>query len=308
MKIYANLHTHSTHSDGVYTPAELVRIAKDEGYGAIAVTDHDTVTGYDELKAECEKLGMESIFGCEFTAYCKEFEYTPHITAYGFDPEYPEMKEYLRRCSATLANETEILFNRGVSDGFIPRGISWNDVLDYNKGISWLCNDHVFRTMKHMGLASDLDYPDFFKNVFGKRRLEVPHLYEFLPIEELIPLVKAAGGIAFIAHPGKKVDKIPRFVEYGISGLEVWHSMLSREEYVEALKVALEYGLYISGGTDHEGLCGGQYAFYADYKTCPFYIPECSMGTTKEFFDEIANRKLMPNREKIIKEYIEEYL
>ena len=57
MKIYANLHTHSTHSDGVYTPAELVKIAKDEGYGAIAITDHDTATAYPELKAECDKLG-----------------------------------------------------------------------------------------------------------------------------------------------------------------------------------------------------------------------------------------------------------
>ena len=52
MKIYANLHTHSTHSDGVYTPAELVKIAKDEGYGAIAITDHDTATAYPELKGK----------------------------------------------------------------------------------------------------------------------------------------------------------------------------------------------------------------------------------------------------------------
>ena len=63
MKFYANLHSHSTHSDGKYTPAELVRVAAEEGYKAIAVTDHDTATGYPELKAECEKMGLQSIFG-----------------------------------------------------------------------------------------------------------------------------------------------------------------------------------------------------------------------------------------------------
>ena len=49
MRYYANLHTHSTHSDGKYSPATLARMAKEEGYGAVAVTDHDTVTGYGEL-------------------------------------------------------------------------------------------------------------------------------------------------------------------------------------------------------------------------------------------------------------------
>ena len=67
MKKYANLHSHSTHSDGVYTPEELVRIAKDEGYSALAITDHDVATAYPELKATCDKVGMEAIFGCEFT-------------------------------------------------------------------------------------------------------------------------------------------------------------------------------------------------------------------------------------------------
>ena len=56
---YANMHLHSTHSDGVYSPTELVKIAKDEGYHALALTDHDTGSGYNELRDACEKEGME---------------------------------------------------------------------------------------------------------------------------------------------------------------------------------------------------------------------------------------------------------
>ena len=71
MKIYANLHTHSTHSDGVYTPAELVKIAKDEGYGAIAITDHDTFSYemYSTLKkAEKDDSSIQKVLpGVEFT-------------------------------------------------------------------------------------------------------------------------------------------------------------------------------------------------------------------------------------------------
>ena len=311
MKIYANLHSHSTHSDGAYTPVELVKIAKDEGYGALAITDHDTVTAYPELKAACDKLGMETVFGCEFSAYSKVLGTKFHIVAFGFDPEYPEMKEYLYKCSKTLAHETEILFERGRENGFVSKDITWQDVLDYNKGITWLCNNHVFQTMKHMGLATDADYMDFFKNVFGKHRAEVPKLYEFLSLEEIIPLVKAAGGISIVAHPQPpygSLDLIPRLVEeYGIDGIEVWHALLKPEEKVRALELALKYNLYISGGSDHEGLCGGMYKYYADYKNTPYYIPECSAGTTKEFFLEIVNRELMPNREEYIKKYIEEY-
>jgi len=68
IRLYANMHTHSTHSDGGYSPAQLAHAAKNEGYGAVVLTDHDTVTGYDELRAECEKLGLETIFGAKFSA------------------------------------------------------------------------------------------------------------------------------------------------------------------------------------------------------------------------------------------------
>ncbi len=306
MKLYANLHSHSTHSDGEYTPAELAKIAKDEGYGALAITDHDTATAYPELKAACEALGMESVFGCEFTAFCKEFNFNFHITAFGFDPEYPEMKEYLRKCSATLAHQTETLFERGKANGFISNEITWQDVLDYNKGITWLCNNHVFQTMKHMGLATDADYPAFFENVYHHHRREVPKLYEFLPMEEIISLVKAAGGIVILAHPYGNTDKIPRLVEYGIDGVEVWHSSLKDEERLAVLKLALEHNLYISGGSDHEGLCGGQYSRYEDPTKTRFYKPELSMGTTKFLYEEIRDMRKSQDRKDYIKELLKE--
>ncbi|MBR4033497.1 MAG: PHP domain-containing protein, partial [Clostridia bacterium] len=137
MKQYANLHLHSTHSDGVYTPAELVRIAKDEGYRALALTDHDTTTGNADMRRECEAAGLDFIFGCEFSSPWRERRMNFHIVGFDFDPEYPEMKEYLAQRSFCEAEQTRILFERGLSEGLI-HGIAWEEVLEYNKGVTWL--------------------------------------------------------------------------------------------------------------------------------------------------------------------------
>ena len=71
-KMYANLHNHSTHSDGVYGPEEIVAIAKKEGYKAFAITDHDTATACEPVRIECEKQGLEWVFGVEFSSPCIE--------------------------------------------------------------------------------------------------------------------------------------------------------------------------------------------------------------------------------------------
>ena len=105
---YANLHTHTTHSDGIFTPLELVRVAKAEGYHAIAVTDHNTATAYPELQAACELLGLECIFGVEFSVLDPK-DY--HIVGFNFDPQYPPMAEYLRKMIETQSNNTKCCFD-----------------------------------------------------------------------------------------------------------------------------------------------------------------------------------------------------
>lgn len=297
MKYYANLHIHSTHSDGKYTPTELARVAYDEGYRAAALTDHDTVTGYTEFKAACDALGMECIFGVEFTAPCEQLKRANgksenfHMTAYHFDPEYPEMKEYLRGMGYRETEQTRVLFERGLAEGLL-HDITWDEVLEYNKGVAWLCNEHVFRVMKEKGLATDLDYFDFFNSVYGPHRSQVPPAYPFKNADEIIKLVHDAGGIIFVAHPNCKLHHIDALVEMGIDGMEVWHPDLTEEEKVQAHKIALEKGIYISGGSDHSGLCGGEYAAFDDPRQSRFYLEPCEVGTTKQHFDEIKNKKI----------------
>lgn len=297
MEFYANLHTHSTHSDGKYDPYTLAKIAKDEGYKAIAVTDHDTATGYVEMKKACDELGLETIFGVEFSAPCSSLKTAEgndevfHLVAFHFDPNEPEMKQYLYEMARRETDQTQTLFERGLADGLI-KGITWQEVLDYNKGIAWLCNEHVFFAMLDKGLVTERDYPWFFDNVYGARRDEVPPSFPFKEPEEIIPLVHKAGGMVLVAHPHKQLQHIDALMAMGIDGMEVWHPDLTEEEKVEAYKIALEKNLFISGGSDHSGLCGGEYSGYEKDTDCPYYIEPLSVGVPKQYFDELKNRKL----------------
>jgi len=297
MKYYANLHTHSIHSDGKYTPARLAQMAKEEGYGAVAVTDHDTATAYPEFKAECDRLGLETVFGVEFSAPSAfkrpETGSTVdfHIVGFHFDPEYPEMKEYLAGMSLREADQTRILVERGLREGLL-KDITWEEVVQFNQGITWLCNEHVFLLMEAKGLAVKADYPRFFDEVFGQRRSEVPPAYDFKPVDEMIRLIRDAGGIAVVAHPHDQLQYLDALIEMGLEGLEASHFMLTPEERALALKLGMEKNLYISGGTDHEGYLGGSYESYPSPEESPYYVPYCAIGTTRAFFDEIKNKRL----------------
>lgn len=309
--MYANLHNHTTHSDGVFSPAELVKVAKDEGYGAVAATDHDTVTPYSEMLKASVAEGMETIFGCEFYANCakyKEYFADHHLVGFNFDPNHSDMKEYLRKRSADITETTEYLFEKAMKKGALPKGITWQEIIDYNKGISWICNDHVFAAMHAKGLVTETEWPYYFENYFALNGIE-PR-YPIMEISDLISLIHDAGGIAVVAHPciSIQLSTIPELVACGLDGLEVWHNGMVKLGYQkEALRLALEYDLYISGGEDHSGLCGGQYKFFKDPSKTRYWVEPKTLGTTKEFFEEIRDMKKLPGREEIIRNYMEEY-
>lgn len=291
---YANLHTHTTHSDGIFTPTELVRVAKAEGYHALAVTDHDTATAYPELKKACEAEGLECIFGVEFSV-TEPKNY--HIVGFNFDPEYPPMKKYLEQMSLRETDNTRLCFEEAVSLGKIT-GVSWEEVLEFNKGITWLCNNHVFRLLLSRGLVEQKNYMSWFMENYAEQRGKYPPSIDFLSLPDLVKLIREAGGIAIVAHPHGKLDDIDFLMENGVVGLEINHSMMTPEERQRAYKIAMEKNLFISGGSDHEGLCGGLYDSYPTKEALmasEHYLEPLSTGTAKCFYEEIKNSKLNRN-------------
>ena len=306
IKQFANLHNHSTHSDGVYTPEEIVAIAKKEGFGAFAITDHDTITACEPTRIACEKVGMEWIFGAEFTSPCSALSSSFHIVGFNFDPEYPKMKTYLEELSFRQTFETKFLFDLAVNEGAI-KGITWDEVLKYNDGITWLCNEHVFRAMKDKELITDVEYPNWFNTLFRERRRIVPEKpYDFRQAEETVKLIGDAGGLAILAHPANQLHHIEPLIKMGIVGLECWHADLRGvNQELAALKVARKYNLFVSGGEDHSGLCGGQYDRFEEPEKCPYYHIEQTLGDPECFFREIKKVQKAPDRADALNYYIE---
>ena len=290
-KMYANLHFHSTHSDGVDTPEDLVKIAKEEGYGALALADHDTATGTDIIIEACKEAGLEYIAATEFSTNEEIFGEGFHIVGFDFDKNEPKMCEYLQYLSEKTCHRTRTMLENGLKRGTL-HDITWNEVVDENPGITYLCVDHVYAVMKKKGVITDSEYPAFHKNNFS---YTIPYEspYDFRNPEDTIKVIKNAGGVAVLAHPCYKQMKfVPELVKMGLGGIESWHPDHSDEEAVAAEELAKKYNIYISGGTDHSGLMGGQYAFYADKPENPYYVPSLKYGVTEENFKKLKERVL----------------
>ena len=297
---YANLHMHSTHSDGRYAPDELARLAKEIGYGAIALTDHDTVSGNMIMKRECERLGLGYVYGAEFYARLEETGRIVHLVGYGFDPEYPPIKEHVRIMGLKYTTQTMQLFERAVSVGEI-KGITWDEVREYNEGISWLVFSHVFNAMKSKGLITDGEREGLKDRCFcSELKRTLKSEYGYPNVRDIMTHIHAAGGIVLFAHPHELLEYVKILAGDGLDGLEVWHGELDGAERREALTIARDFGLYVSGGDDHSGLLGGQYYRFEHPEQTRYFFPPLSLGTSKYFFEEIRDMTKKPDRVEVI--------
>ena len=254
---YANLHLHSTYSDAQFTPEQLFLIGKSLGYKALALTDHETDGGVKGLMQYARAQGgMDIISGVEF--YGKHEGVSLHLTALDYDMEDPAFRAFVNERCYLREEMTRKCVERGIALGVID-GITWNDVLDNTPEGSWMCIDSVMNTFraKRIPIPANLRQ-DCFKG---------PEVRAFTPkyptAEEVIKIVRGAGGIVALAHPYHQTHFVPKLVEFGLNGIEVSHPDNYENTSALAMAMAKEYNLYHCGGTDHTGPmsgCDGKYA------------------------------------------------
>ena len=277
---YANLHLHSVYSDSQFTLLQLVRLGKALGYKALALTDHETDGGVKDFITAANREGLDALPGVEF--YANSFGANFHIVALDFDMENPSIRAFIKNRCNLMEEHTRKCFERGVQNGFI-QGVTWNDVLDDCQDGMWICIEQVFRTLKRKKALSQI------ANMAGLRAAafkgeEAQSWYPAYPsAEEVIGVIRKAGGIAVLAHPMRKMPYVEKLVELGLNGIEVSHPSVDDETSKLALEAAKTFNLYHSGGTDHTGPmsgCGGNNA-----------IPT-PQGITEEEFFIIKERRL----------------
>lgn len=247
----ADLHLHTSFSDGTYSPEELVQHAHAQSLGAIALTDHDTVEGCERAGLAASAAGLEFIPGTELTAEHQGEEI--HILGYFIDTHHEPFLAQVARFQEVRQNRIREMVAR-VNEHDIP--LRAEDVFRLAN-----CRapgrPHVARALVAAGHCGSLD--EAFERFLKKGRPAWVPKFK-ISASDAIRLIHEAGGAAVLAHPGlNRVDHfIPAMVGFGLDGLECLHTKHSPAVAEHYLAMARQMGLVITGGSDCHGHSKGR--------------------------------------------------
>ncbi|MFI5253184.1 MAG: PHP domain-containing protein [Bacteroidota bacterium] len=242
----ADLHIHSTYSDGVHSPFELVKKAAEAGLRAISITDHDSITGIDESIRYGIEYQLTVIPGIEFSATNNGREV--HIIGYFFDRTNHRLTSALTFLRNERLKRAERIIGK-LNRLNIP--VTMDDVLEVSRAGS-VGRPHIATAMVEKG------YAESFSQVFIKYIGENGPAYEKkseLSSQEVIDLISHAGGLSILAHPGKSMTErdLLLLIEAGIDGIEVIHPSHMEDQIKYYRAIVNQYYLVETGGSDYHG-------------------------------------------------------
>ncbi|NBV23618.1 MAG: PHP domain-containing protein [Proteobacteria bacterium] len=249
--MYADLHMHTTFSDGTFSPEEMAQAAQRHQLACVALTDHDTIAGCARMEAECTRLGIEFVNATELTAEMDGVEV--HILGYFIDPANPKFLENLIKFQHARQQRIHEMAARLQAQG-IPLQAEAVFAIARCESPG---RPHVARALVQAGLCTSMD--EAFDRFLKKHRPAWVPKFKISAFEA-IGLIHHAGGVSVIAHPAlnKSDEIIPSLVEAGIDGIECFHTRHSTAASQHYLMMAEQYGLAITGGSDCHGMNKGR--------------------------------------------------
>lgn len=246
---FIDLHAHSTASDGSRSPADVARAAKAAGLSAFALTDHDTIAGLADARAVAAVLGIGLIDGVELSAV--EADVETHVLGLHLS-EYGELEHRLVELREMRLTRAARIVERLNGLG-IP--VALDAVLRQAAGGA-VGRPHVARAMIAGGWATD--FREAFEKYLGNGRPAYV-AKDRLSIVDAIGLIRRAGGLAILAHPGGACprERIAALASQGLDGIEVLHPSHSWDDSRRLDGYATELDLVRSGGSDWHGAADG---------------------------------------------------
>ena len=247
-----DLHVHTTFSDGTLTPTEVTRIAQRAGLRAIAITDHDTVRGNKEAIDEGRKLGVEVVPGVEVSADFQDG--TMHILGYYIDPDCRSLVEVLQRIENARHKRNEEILERL---GRLGMALDYEAIKDAaSEGT--VGRPHIAQALVQEGYVRTLR--EAFNRYLKKGGPAYADRLRFSEIEAVRSICQA-GGIAVLGHPSSLncedshslATIVERLVSVGVQGVEAYYPSSSVEMRRSFERLAAQYGLLLTGGTDFHG-------------------------------------------------------
>lgn len=281
-----DLQVHSSASDGVCSPAEVLKLAQERNISVISLTDHDTIGGLEEIVSAGQNSGMEIIPGIEFSVE----EHGAHILGYGLDWRHKKLLEKLEEARLGRIEGAKKIVENLQKAGLV---ISWEDVLqEAASGV--VARPHISRAVlkqtenreKLGGISTVHDFIEKFLTDDNPNYVRRTHL----SAKEAVGLIKESGGAAVWSHPAVHFPRdyeglenfLRELLEFGLRGLEVFTSAHTEDDVEFVQNLTLTYNLLRTAGSDfHEP---GQHAadengrhqadFVGDYPTYGFDVSD----------------------------------
>jgi 3',5'-nucleoside bisphosphate phosphatase len=251
-----DLHTHSNASDGTDEPADLVRIAAEAGLDVVALTDHDTTSGWADA-AKARPDGLRLVRGAELSCVSPDGHgrfVSVHLLAYLFDPDHPAVVAEQARLRVERRDRLTRMVTRMAGDGYPvePEEFMARLPPDLPAG-----RPHLARALVEEGVVSSVNEA-FAELLNNNSRYYIPRADT--PVEAAIEMVREAGGVSVFAHPfarkrGRVVDAsvIADLAARGLTGVEVDHPDHDSTDRATLRGLAGELGLLITGSSDYHG-------------------------------------------------------
>lgn len=248
-----DLHTHSSASDGTDTPGDLVREAAAAGLDVVALTDHDAMSGWDEAQQVADEVGITLVPGLEIST---RFHHRGvHLLGYLPDPTHPALVDELDRILEGRTARTPAIVAALREHGV---DISEEDVRRESGGSVAAGRPHVADALVRRGVVADRT--EAFATLLSPGQPGYVNRYASA-LEDMIPLVAAAGGVSVVAHPWGRgsrsvldAEALAGLKDLGLAGIEVDHQDHAPAARAELRALARDLDLVVTGSSDHHGL------------------------------------------------------
>jgi predicted metal-dependent phosphoesterase TrpH len=273
---YVDLHIHTTFSDGLLDPCRLVEEAKERRIAAIGITDHDTMQGVGCAEAAGRKHGVEVVPGVELSVVFAGKEI--HLLGYFCHPENSLLKSTLEVIKASRYDRMSKMIDKLKELGV---NIELAEVLEQAGG-EMPGRPHLAMAICRKGYCRTP--AEVFAKYIGNHCQAYVERYK-LTLQEALKLLYEAGGIPVLAHPGlyNADEIIPPMVSMGLRGIEAFHPEHDSADRYRYVKIAREYNLLITGGSDYHGKGLGSSDFIGTVKLDYRYLDKLKAAKANLF-------------------------
>lgn len=253
------LHCHTNISDCPLSIEEVLSLAFAQEVTHLAVTNHDTTKGLEEAIKIGKQLNIEVIPGIEVSGFDFERNRRVHILGYFIEPGHQAIEAVCQPLIEQRHQASKEMVERLIAAGY---QITWERCLEIADGGTGVYKQHIMQALIERDYTDSI-YGSLYKKIFNRgHNGEQPGIalipMKYIDAKRAVKIILEAGGVPVLAHPGQygNFEMVPELVEAGLQGIEVWHPLHNKIHEEQAKRLAAEFNLVMTGGSDFHGAYG----------------------------------------------------